>query len=75
MYLVVAGKIALPWDAEDGSVSITDTYGNKLEIPQMTIFSLLFSVLSMTKAIVYFNIARVHVGVCNTDLNYFIHWK
>ena len=68
MYLVTTGQIPLPWEQND-SINITDAYGNPVYIPTTTVFSLAFSLLSMTKAIVYFNIARIHVGVSIRFLN------
>ena len=62
MYLVITGQIPLPWE-ENATLKLNDLYGNDLYIPTTTVFSIAFSLLSMIKAIVYFNIARIHVGV------------
>ena len=62
MYLVITGIIPLPWE-ENATLKIKDLNGNLLYIPTTTVFSLAFSLFSMIKAIVYFNIARIHVGV------------
>ena len=62
MYLVITGQIPLPWE-ENATLRIKDLYGNDIYIPTTTVFSLTFSLFSMIKAIVYFNIARIHVGV------------
>ena len=62
MYLVITGLIPVPWE-ENATLKIKDLNGNLLYIPTTTVFSLTFSLFSMIKAIVYFNIARIHVGV------------
>ena len=62
MYLVITGQIPLPWE-ENATLKIKDLNGNLVYIPTTTVFSLAFSLFSMIKAIVYFNIARIHVGV------------
>ena len=67
MYLVLTGLIPLPWE-ESATVKIRDFYGNDLKFPAATVFSLTFSLFSMIKAIIYLNIARIHVGVCETFL-------
>ena len=64
MYLVITGTIPLPWE-KNAYIHLTDLYGNDIYIPTTTVFSLAFSLFSMIKAIVYFNIARIHVGVSN----------
>lgn len=63
MYLVITGLIPLPWE-ESATVKIKDFYGNDIRFPTTTVFSLAFSLFSMIKAIIYFNIARIHVSVC-----------
>ena len=63
----MTGLIPLPWEQND-SINIRDAYGNPVYIPTTTVFSLAFSLLSMIKAIVYFNIVRIHVGVSITLL-------
>ena len=61
----MTGLIPLPWEQSD-SINIRDAYGNPVYIPTTTVFSLAFSLLSMIKAIVYFNIVRIHIGVSIT---------
>ena len=67
MHLVFRGLIPLPWE-ENSTLKIRDVYGNPIYIPTTTVFSLAFSLFSMIKAIIYFNIARIHVSVCITFL-------
>lgn len=60
MWLICNGKVPKPW-AVTGSFKITDWSGNTVELPTTAAFSLFFSLLSMLKAAVEFNIIRVHI--------------
>ena len=55
-------------EAEMITTPLIDAYGNPVYIPTTTVFSLAFSLISMIKAIVYFNFVRIHVGVSITLL-------
>ena len=61
MWLILTGKIDVPW--APNWYQFKDWNGNPIYIPTTACFSLCFSVLAMIKAVVYFNIARVHVSV------------
>ena len=61
MWLILTGRIDYPW--EPNWYQFKDWNGNPINVPTTACFSLCFSVLAMIKAVVYFNIARVHVSV------------
>ena len=61
VWLILTGKIDYPW--APNWYQFKDWNGNSLYVPTTACFSLIFSVLAMIKAIIHFNIARVHVGV------------
>ena len=61
VWLILTGKIDYPW--APNWYQFKDWNGNSLYVPTTACFSLIFSVLAMIKAVIHFNIARVHVGV------------
>ena len=61
MWLILTGRLDYPW--EPNWYQFKDWNGNPINVPTTACFSLCFSVLAMIKAVVYFNIARVHVSV------------
>ena len=62
MYLILTGRIPLPWK-QNAVIQIKDFNGNVIPFPTTAAFSLCFSALSMMKAVVNINILRVHVNV------------
>ncbi len=58
--LILNGKIPKPWE-DVGQVTIRDYYGNPLTLPTTAMISLAFSIASMLKSVVEFNIIRVHI--------------
>jgi len=56
------GKTPRPWDVT-GHVTMSDWHDNQILLPTTAAFSLLFSFLSVIKALVDFNIMRVHIEV------------
>ena len=61
VWLILTGKLDYPWNSN--WYQFTDWYGNDIYVPTTSCFSLIFSVLAMIKALIYFNIAIVHMGV------------
>ena len=59
--MILTGKIDYPW--APNWYQFKDWNGNSIYVPTTACFSLIFSVLAMIKAVIHFNIARVHVGV------------
>ena len=57
------GKIPKPWDLESGGLVLKDWHGNAVYLPTVSGISLLFSIMSMIKAAIEFNIIRVHIQV------------
>ena len=62
------GKIPKPWNLEIGGLVLTDWHGNEIHLPTVSGISMLFSIMSMIKAAIEFNIIRVHIQV-NIALN------
>ena len=59
------GIIPKPW-TEFGIISFTDMIGNTFTLPTTSMFSMIFSVIHIFKALVEFNIVDVHVGnICS----------
>ncbi len=54
------GKMPLPWKHR-GHLTLTDWWGNQIYLPTTAAVSLAFSVASIAKAIIYFNVIRVHI--------------
>ena len=71
MYLMINGIIPRPW-TDFGTYRFSDTEGNTFTLPTTSLISMIFSLLSMFKALVEFNIVNVHVS----DINgfYKIKW-
>ena len=63
-HLILIGKIPKPW-TETGTFTFSDAYGNETTLPTVAALSMVFSALSMLKALVSFNILNVHI--CNVD--------
>ena len=65
------GVIPKPW-TDFGTYHFSDTKGNTFTLPTTSLISMIFSLLSMFKALVEFNIVNVHVS----DINgfYKIKW-
>ena len=65
------GIVPRPW-TESASFHFSDSKGNLWTLPTTSMFSMIFSLLSMFKALVEFNIVNVHVS----DINgfYKIKW-
>ena len=59
-HLILIGKIQKPW-TECGTVTFSDAYGNETSMPTVAAFSMVFSTLSMIKAMISFNIINVHI--------------
>ena len=57
------GKIPKPWMEDSEGLKLTDWNQNVIFLPTISGISLLFSVLSMIKAVIEFNIIRVHIEV------------
>ena len=68
VWLILTGKLDYPW--KSNWYQFTDWYGNDIYVPTTSCFSLIFSVLAMMKAIIYFNIAIVHMGVSISGYKY-----
>ena len=71
MWLILTGRIDYPW--EPNWYQFQDWNGNPINVPTTACFSLCFSVLAMLKAVIYFNIARVHVSVSAWVIVYFFN--
>ena len=69
MFLIMTGIIPRPWMDSD-IFHLTDRYGNKISLPTSAAWSLLFSVLSMVKTMVYLNTIHVQSTV-NITLTFF----
>ena len=54
------GKIQKPW-TDCGTTTFSDAYGNETTLPTVAAFSMVFSALSILKAVVSFNIINVHI--------------
>ena len=61
VWLILTGKIDYPW--APNWYQFKDWNGNSIYVPTTACFSLVFSLLAMIKAVIHFNIARIHVGV------------
>ena len=57
------GKIPKPWMEDSEGLKLTDWNQNVIFLPTISGISLLFSILSMIKAVIEFNIIRVHIEV------------
>ena len=57
VYLIITGRLPKPW-LTAGLVTMTDSQGNLLRIPKPTLISLVFSFLSMSKAIYSINVVK-----------------
>ena len=68
---MMIGIIPKPW-TDFGTSCFSDTKGNTFCLPQTSMFSMIFSVLSMFKALIEFNIINVHVS--NINGFYKIKW-
>ena len=68
VWLILNGKIPKPWHAY-GQITLIDWYGNELALPTTAVISLAFSILSMMKALIEFNIIRVHIQVSGNHGN------
>ena len=60
LWLIFCGKVPKPWDLTRDFV-FSDSAGNSIYIPTTSTISLIFSVLSILKAIIEFNIQKLHV--------------
>ena len=58
--MILIGKIQKPW-TETGTTTFSDAYGNETTLPTVAAFSMVFSALSMLKALVSFNIINIHI--------------
>ena len=58
--MILIGKIPKPW-TETGTFTFSDAYGNETTLPTIATLSMVFSALSMLKALVSFNIINVHI--------------
>ena len=56
------GIIPKPWTQSDTFV-LEDWYGNKISLPTTSTMALIFSVLNMIKAVISFNVIRIHSKV------------
>ena len=54
-------------DEEDTFV-LEDWYGNKISLPTTTTMSLMFSTANMIKAVISFNVLRIHINVSENPL-------
>ena len=70
MYLMMNGIIPKPW-TDFRTTSFSDTKGNTFLLPQTSMIAIIFSLLSMFKALIEFNIVNVHVS----DINEFYKLK
>ena len=61
------GKIPRPWDSTN-QLTLTDWHGNTVEIAATAAISMIFSVISVIKAVVEFNIFRVHIQVIESSM-------
>jgi hypothetical protein len=57
------GKIPKPWTDESLGLAIKDWHGNVIYLPTVSSISIAFSIMSMVKAAIEFNIIRVHIEV------------
>ena len=58
--MILIGKIQKPW-TDCGTTTFSDAYGNETTLPTVAAFSMVFSALSILKAVVSFNIINVHI--------------
>ena len=68
---MMIGIIPKPW-TDFRTARFSDTKGNTFFLPETSMFSMIFSVLSMFKALIEFNIINVHVS--NINGFYKIKW-
>lgn len=78
LWLILNGKIGKPWEMT-GYLNHLDWQGNAIYFPTTALISLIFSVLSMVKAAVEFNIIGVHIRVWRICFNQtasflLVHW-
>ena len=59
--MILSGKLEYPW--KENWYNFKDWYGNPIYVPATVSFTMFFSILSMIKAVVYFNIAKTHITV------------
>lgn len=58
----MTGIIPRPWIDSD-IFHLTDRYGNEISLPTSAVWSLLFSVISMVKTMIYLNTICIHSTV------------
>jgi hypothetical protein len=63
VWLILNGKIPKPWSEDNDGLKLTDWHGNVLYLPTVSGISIVFSIMSMVKAAIEFNIIRVHIEV------------
>ena len=62
--MILNGKIPKPWYVT-GTFTYTDWGGNIHKLPTFTLVSLIFSIFSMLKSLVAFNIINIHISGVN----------
>ena len=65
VWLYLNGIIAIDWN-ELLYGSITDAQGNRIYLPYTASLCIIFSVISILKAILEFNVSRIHVNSMNS---------
>ena len=59
--MILSGKLEYPW--KENWYNFKDWYGNPIYVPATVAFTMFFSILSMIKAVIYFNISKTHITV------------
>ena len=67
LWLILNGVIPNLWTQSDTFI-LEDWYGNKISLPTTTTMSLMFSTANMIKAVISFNVLRIHINVSEIPL-------
>ena len=59
--MILSGKLEYP--LTENWWNFKDWYGNPIYFPATVTFTMFFSILSMIKAVIYFNITKTHITV------------
>ena len=69
--MIVSGKIPKPWETA-GTVQITDYLtGNTVTLPTSGAISIVFSIISLLKAAIEFNVFHVHIDSITDSKKFF----
>ena len=73
-WLIVNGKVPKPWNIT-GEFTFKDWSGNEVKFVTIALFSLVFSALSMLKAVIMINVINVHISeisICRKVLQFLL---